>query len=58
MGIFTRKELVHGAMAVGAGIGVFAAEAASITHDPYIQAGCYSVIAFLTAMGVGIARRS
>lgn len=55
---FTKKEIRHALMALGAGAGVFLAEAARITPDPWIDAGCYSGLAVLTAMGVGIARRS
>ena len=55
---FTRKEYVHGAMAMGTGVGVFLAYAADITTNAWAQAGCFAGIATLTALGVGIARRS
>jgi hypothetical protein len=55
---FTRKELIHGAMALGTGAGVFLAYTSEIVSNAYVQAGCFAGIATLTALGVGIARRS
>lgn len=55
---FSRKEMIHGAMALGTGLGVFLAYTAEIVSNVYAQAGCFAGIATLTALGVGIARRS
>lgn len=52
------KQISHAAMALGAGAGVFMAEAVTITSNPWIDAGCYAGIAVLTALGVSVAKRS
>jgi hypothetical protein len=55
---FTRAEKVHAAMAVGAGVGVYAAKAAEATQNVWVQAGCYAILATLAALGVGVAKRT
>lgn len=54
----TRKQIVHTAMAVGTGVGVFLGEAAAISGNPWVHAACYAGLGTLAALGVGIAKRS
>jgi hypothetical protein len=54
----TSQTAKHTAIAVGVGVGVFLGEAAKITTNVWAQAGCAAGLAFLGAIGVGIAKRS
>ena len=54
----TRTQIVHGLMALGAGAGVFMAEASNVTTNPWIDAACYAGLAVLAGLGVGVAKRS
>ena len=58
LSLFSRAEKVHAAMALGTGVGVYAAKAAEATHNVWVQAGCYAILATLAAFGVGVAKRT
>jgi hypothetical protein len=55
---YTRTQISHAVMALGTGLGVFLGEAATISGNPWTDAGCYAGIATLAALGVGVARRA
>jgi hypothetical protein len=54
----TRTQIAHAIMALGTGLGVFLGEAATISANPWTDAGCYAGIATLAALGVGVAKRA
>lgn len=56
--LLTSQTAKHSAIAAGVGAGLFLGEAAKITSNPWAQAGCAAAIAFLGALGIGIAKRS
>jgi hypothetical protein len=56
--MLTRKEKAHALMALGAGLVVLLADLATITSNPYAQAGCYAGATALGALGVGVAKRT
>lgn len=48
----------HTTIAAGVGVGIYLGEAAKIATNPWVQAGCAAGIAFLGALGIGVAKRS
>jgi hypothetical protein len=56
--LLTSKAAKHTAIAAGVGAGIYLGEAAKIASNPWAQAGCAAGIAFLGALGIGVAKRS
>lgn len=56
--VLTSKPAQHAALALGGGLAVLLGEAAAISANDWVKAGCAAGLAFLGGLGIGVAKRS